>query len=152
VPGDLARIDGLILPGGESTTMTLGIEREGLDEPIKDFVAAGGPLLATCAGTILLDEAHLGLLDISCRRNAYGAQLHSFEAPVSLTGDGVVPGTFIRAPRITRVGGGVEVRARYGEEPVGVAAANVAAYTFHPELTKDTTIHELFLNQKAGNK
>jgi 5'-phosphate synthase pdxT subunit len=149
VPADLAGIDGLILPGGESTTMTLGIEREGLGAPIADFVRSGRPVLATCAGTILLDDAHLALLDFSCERNAYGAQTHSFEAPVLLAGGESVPGMFIRAPRITRVGDGVEVVATFSGGPVGVAAGNVTAYTFHPELTEDRTIHKMFLEQKG---
>jgi 5'-phosphate synthase pdxT subunit len=144
VPQDLTGLDALVLPGGESTTMTLGIEREALGEPIMEFVRSGRPVLATCAGTILLDDSHLGLLDISCERNAYGAQTHSFEGEVALEGRDF-PGVFIRAPKIVRVGEDVEVVARLGEAPVGVRSGAVTAYTFHPELTKDLSIHQEFI-------
>lgn len=150
VPADLAGLDALILPGGESTTMTLGIEREGLAEPLKEFVIGGGPVLATCAGTILLDDAHLALLDCSTERNAYGPQVHSFEGDVSLSSGRSFPGVFIRAPRITRVGDGVEVVAWRGDEPVGVRSGAVTAYTFHPELTSDVSVHKDFLEQEGG--
>jgi len=145
VPADLAALDALVLPGGESTTMTLGIEREGLAEPISDFVRSGKPVLATCAGTILLDDDHLDLVDYSCERNAYGAQTHSFEGDVVLGGELSFRGMFIRAPKITRVGTGVEVIATLGDEPVGVRSGAVTAYTFHPELTNDTSIHKEFI-------
>lgn len=149
VPADLVGLDALVLPGGESTTMTLGIERERLADPLREFISEGRPVLATCAGTILLDDQHLGLLDITCERNAYGRQTHSFEGPVVLNGGEHYPGVFIRAPKITRVGGGVEVVATLGDEPVGVDCGAVSAYTFHPELTTDLTIHEKFLNEKV---
>jgi 5'-phosphate synthase pdxT subunit len=145
VPADLAGLDAIVLPGGESTTMTLGIEREGLSEPLSDFVRSGKPVLATCAGTILLDDAHLGLLDISCERNAYGAQTHSFEGPVELAGGHEFPGVFIRAPKIVRVGEGVDVVATLDGAPVGVRRGAVTAHTFHPELTDDKTIHLEFI-------
>jgi len=145
VPADLAGLDALVLPGGESTTMTLGIEREKLAGPIAEFVRSGQPVLATCAGTILLDDLHLSLLDITCERNAYGPQTHSFEGPVKL-GDGErFPGVFIRAPKIVRIGEGVEVVATLGDEPVGVRSGAVTAYTFHPELTDDRAIHQEFI-------
>jgi 5'-phosphate synthase pdxT subunit len=150
VPADLAGLDGLILPGGESTTMTLGIEREGLGGPLSEFVRSGKPVLATCAGTILLDDAHLALLDFSTERNAYGPQVHSFEGDVSLSGDRTFPGVFIRAPRIVRVGEDVEVVAIRAGEPVGVKSGAVTAYTFHPELTSDVSIHKDFLQQEGG--
>lgn len=124
--------------------MMLGIEREVLSGPISEFVRSGKPVLATCAGTILLDDAHLGLLDISCERNAYGPQPHSFEGPV-VCGDWEFPGVFIRAPKIVRVGTGVEVVATLSGEPVGVRSGAVTAYTFHPELTNDLTIHQEFI-------
>ncbi len=145
VPEQLEGLDALVLPGGESTTMTLGIQREELAEPISDFVRSGKPVLATCAGTILLDDTHLRLLDFSCERNAYGAQTHSFEGPVALAGEREFPGVFIRAPKIVRVGAGVEVVATLGDQPVGVRSGAVTAYTFHPELTNDLTIHQEFL-------
>lgn len=141
---DFVGLDGLILPGGESTTMALGIEREQIAVSIADFVRSGRPVLATCAGTILLDDAHLALLDITCERNAYGTQAHSFEAPVAL-GDEEFPGVFIRAPKIVRVGDDVQVIATLGGEPVGVRSGAVTAYTFHPELTNDLKIHQEFI-------
>jgi pyridoxal 5'-phosphate synthase pdxT subunit len=148
-PEDLIGLDGLVLPGGESTTMMLGIEREGLAVPLSDFVHAGAPVLATCAGAIILDDDHLDLLDITCSRNAYGAQTHSFEDGILVEG-APYHGVFIRAPRITRVGDGVTVVATRGEEPVGVRAGSISAYTFHPELTADDKIHRIFLeNSKA---
>lgn len=150
VPADIAGLDALVLPGGESTTMTLGIEREGLAEPIAEFVRSGRPVLATCAGTILLDDAHLGLLDITCERNAYGAQTHSFEGTVTLAGEREFPGVFIRAPKIRRVGEDVKVVATLDGKPVGVRSGAVTAYTFHPELTGDRSIHEEFLTEKAA--
>ncbi|MBJ7353732.1 MAG: pyridoxal 5'-phosphate synthase glutaminase subunit PdxT [Thermoleophilaceae bacterium] len=144
-PADLDGLDALVLPGGESTTMTLGIEREVLTGPIVDFVQSGRPVLATCAGTILLDDSHLNIVDITCERNAYGRQTHSFEGEVTLAGNRPFAGVFIRAPKIVRVGNDVEVIATLGDEPVGVRSGAVTAYTFHPELTKDTTIHEEFI-------
>ncbi|MGH2960327.1 MAG: pyridoxal 5'-phosphate synthase glutaminase subunit PdxT [Solirubrobacterales bacterium] len=143
-PSDLDGLDGLVLPGGESTTMMLGIERERLAEPLREFVRAGAPVLATCAGAIILDDGHLGLLDITCARNAYGAQTHSFEDEVTL-GDEPFHGVFIRAPKITRIGDSVTVVAKRGDEPIGVRAGAISAYTFHPELTPDQRIHENFL-------
>lgn len=125
--------------------MMLGIEREGLAQPITDFVRLGKPVLATCAGTILLDDAHLALMDISCERNAYGRQTHSFEGPVTLQDGDRFPGVFIRAPKIVRIGDGVEVIATLGDEPVGVRSGAVTAYTFHPELTDDRAIHQEFI-------
>jgi 5'-phosphate synthase pdxT subunit len=145
-PGDLATIDGLVLPGGESTTMGLGIDREGLGKPIRDFINAGKPVLATCAGAILLDDAHMGLIDISCDRNAYGASTHSFEAdfPVRGVDGGDFRGLFIRAAKISRVGSRVEVLAEVDEVPVAVRSGSVTALTFHPELTGDDRIHRAF--------
>lgn len=144
IPEKLAGLDALVLPGGESTTMMLGIQREELAEPIAEFVRSGKPVLATCAGTILLDADHLRLLDITCERNAYGAQTHSFEGPVTLAGGVEFPGVFIRAPKIDRLGN-VEVVARLGDAAVGVRSGAVTAYTFHPELTKDLSIHKEFV-------
>ncbi len=145
-PADLVGLDGLVLPGGESTTMTLGMEREGLAEPITEFIRSGKPVLATCAGTIILDDAHLGLLDISCDRNAYGRQTHSFEADVKIAEIDGEPftGMFIRAPRITRIGEGVEVLATLDGHPVAVRRENLTALTFHPELTSDNRLHAKF--------
>lgn len=145
-PADLVGLDGLVLPGGESTTMTLGIEREVLGEPIKEFIQSGKPILATCAGTILLDDRHLGLLDITCERNAYGAQTHSFEAefPVEDFDDGPFTGMFIRAPQVSRVGAGVETIASLNDLPIALRAGHITALTFHPELTTDDRFHRAF--------
>src|ERR1700742_3347516 len=98
VPGDLEGLDGLVIPGGESTTMTLGIEREGLAQPLRDFVRGGRPVLGTCAGLIMLDRDHLGLLDVTANRNAFGRQLASFEAELDVAGMGPLQAVFIRAP------------------------------------------------------
>lgn len=145
-PADLVGLDGLVLPGGESTTMTLGIEREGLGEPIREFIGSGKPVLATCAGTILLDDRHMGLLDVTCERNAYGAQTHSFEAEFSVDDfdDGPFTGMFIRAPQISRVGESVETIATLDDLPIAVRANNITALTFHPELTADDRFHRAF--------
>jgi 5'-phosphate synthase pdxT subunit len=148
-PEDLDELDALVLPGGESTTMMLGIEREGLARPLASFADSGRPVLATCAGTILLDDRHLGLLDITCERNAYGAQTHSFEGTVERDGR-ELRGLFIRAPKIVRVGEAVEVVATLDGQPVGVRSGAVSAYTFHPELTNENSIHEHFIPRKAA--
>ncbi len=145
-PIDLAKIDGLVLPGGESTTMSLGIDREGLGKPLREFIQSGKPVLATCAGAILLDDAHMGLIDITCDRNAYGASTHSFEAefPVRGVDGGDFRGLFIRAAKISRVGPRVEVLAEVDDVPVAVRSGSVTALTFHPELTRDDRIHRAF--------
>jgi pyridoxal 5'-phosphate synthase pdxT subunit len=126
--------------------MGLGIEREGLGRPLRDFVASGKPVLATCAGAILLDDAHMGLIDISCDRNAYGTSSHSFEAefPVRGVAGGDFRGLFIRSAKISRVGPRVEVLAQVEDVPVAVRSDNVTALTFHPELTSDDRIHRAF--------
>src|SRR6202012_1244945 len=108
VPADLDGLDALVLPGGESTVMTLGIEREGLAQPLRDFAATGKPILGTCAGMIMLDRPHLGILDVVAERNAFGRQLHSFEADLSIAGVEGEPvhAVFIRAPWIADLGDG----------------------------------------------
>jgi pyridoxal 5'-phosphate synthase pdxT subunit len=148
-PEDLQGLDGLVLPGGESTTMTLGIEREGLAEPLEAFVGSGRPVLATCAGLIMLDREHLGLLDATARRNAFGRQLHSFEAPVELDGLGTLTAVFIRAPWVDEHGPGVEVLAEIDGHPVAVRQDNILAVAFHPELTDDRSLHRWLLD-RAG--
>lgn len=147
VPADLERLDALVLPGGESTTMMLGIEREGLAEPLAEFIRSGRPVLATCAGAIILDDAHLGLIDLTCARNAYGGQVHSFEADLDVDGVAGEPfrGVFIRAPRFTRIGENLSVLAANDGEPVVVRDGNVLAMSFHPELAPDDRIHARFL-------
>jgi 5'-phosphate synthase pdxT subunit len=147
VPADLDGLDALVIPGGESTVMTLGIEREGLGDPLRELAASGTPVLGTCAGMIMLDRTHLGVLDIEARRNAFGRQLHSFEADLDVTGvDGEpVHAVFIRAPWVAETGAGVEVLAEVDGHPVAVREGNVIAVSFHPELTGETRLHELLL-------
>jgi 5'-phosphate synthase pdxT subunit len=150
--GDLDGIDALIIPGGESTTMTLGIEREGLAEPLRDLVAAGTPVLGTCAGMIMLDRAHLGLLDLNVRRNAFGRQVRSFEADLQLDGrDGEpVHAVFIRAPWVQDWDPDtVEVLARIDEHPVAVRQGDVMAVSFHPELSGETRLHRWLIETAA---
>jgi pyridoxal 5'-phosphate synthase pdxT subunit len=142
-PADLDGLDGLVIPGGESTTMTLGIEREGLAEPLRDLVRAGTPVLGTCAGLILLDRDHLDLLDVRAQRNAFGRQVQSFEADVELAGmsGGPLRAVFIRAPWVEEHGDDVEVLAEIDGHPVAVRQGAILAVAFHPELTDDGRIH-----------
>ena len=143
---DLAGLDALIIPGGESTTMGLGVEREGLEEPLIDFARSGKPVLGTCAGLIMLDREHLGVLDIGVRRNAFGRQLASFEA--ELTFDGTpIDAVFIRAPWVEEVGVGVEVLAEVDGHPVAVRQGNILAVAFHPELGSDLSLHEWLVDR-----
>ncbi len=152
VPADLTGLDALVLPGGESTVMTLGIEREGLAEPLRALAAAGTAILGTCAGMIMLDRAHLGILDVLAQRNAFGRQLHSFEADFEVTGveGGTVHAIFIRAPWIAEHGPAVQVLAAVDGHPVAVRQGNVLALAFHPELTGEDRLHRLFLKRFAG--
>ena len=145
VPEDLDGLDGLVMPGGESTTMTLGIEREALSEPLREFVRAGHPTLGTCAGLIMLDRDHLGLLDVTVRRNAFGRQIGSFEAELDFEG---VPlqAIFIRAPWVEDHGDEVEVLAEVDGHPVAVRQGNVLAVAFHPELTDERRLHRWLLD------
>jgi 5'-phosphate synthase pdxT subunit len=151
-PDDLEGLDGLILPGGESTTMTLGLEREQLAEPLRDLVAAGTPTLATCAGMIVLDREHLGVLDLVARRNAFGRQVRSFETDVDLPGlgEGAIRAVFIRAPWVEEHGPGVEVLAEVDGHPVAVRQGEVLAVAFHPELTADARLHRWLLDTVAA--
>lgn len=148
-PDDLEGLDGIVIPGGESTTMTLGIEREGLAEPLRQLVRSGRPVLGTCAGLIMLDRDHLGLLDVTARRNAFGRQLHSFEAELELTGLGPLRAVFIRAPWVDDHGDRVEVLAEVDGHPVAVRQGNILAVAFHPELTDDRALHRWLLEQMA---
>jgi 5'-phosphate synthase pdxT subunit len=147
VPADLDGIDVLILPGGESTVMTLGIEREGLAGPLRELVAQGTPVLGTCAGMIMLDRAHLGILDITTRRNAFGRQLRSFEADLKIAGVEGEPvhAVFIRAPWVAEHGDAVNILADVDGHPVAVRQGNVVAISFHPELSDERRLHELVL-------
>jgi 5'-phosphate synthase pdxT subunit len=146
VPADLAGLNALVMPGGESTVMTLGIEREGLAEPLVAF-AAERPVLATCAGLIMLDRAHLGVLDLVAERNAFGRQLRSFEADLEIPGfDGdPVHAVFIRAPWVAEHGPSVEVLAVVDDHPVAVRQGSVTALAFHPELSGEPRFHARLL-------
>jgi pyridoxal 5'-phosphate synthase pdxT subunit len=152
VPHDLEGLDALIIPGGESTVMTLGIEREGLAEPLRELAASGAPVLGTCAGMIMLDRDHLGLLDVTTRRNAFGRQLHSFEADLELAelGGDPVHAVFIRAPWVEERGPEVEVLASVDEHPVAIRQGNLLALSFHPELSGESRFHELLLAMADG--
>ncbi len=157
---ELDQVSCLVIPGGESTTLTRLVDRVQLREPLQDF-AATHPVMGTCAGLIMMatataDEAHadygvepLGMLDCTVLRNGYGRQIDSFTAPVGidvLDGSEIgFPAVFIRAPRIVTVGENVDVVARYGEEPVAIRQGNLLGLTFHPELTDDLRIHQAFL-------
>ena len=145
----LRGLDGLVIPGGESTTMTLGIESDRLAEPLRELVRNGRPVLGTCAGLILLDRDHLGLLDVSARRNAFGRQRNSFEADLELDGLGPLRAVFIRAPWVDEHGDEVEVLAEVDGHPVAVRQGNILAVAFHPELTEDRTLHRWLLD-RAG--
>jgi 5'-phosphate synthase pdxT subunit len=151
VPADLDGIDALILPGGESTVMTLGVEREGLAEPLKNLARRGTPILGTCAGMIMLDRAHLGILDAIAERNAFGRQVKSFEADFEVSGveGGPVHAIFIRAPWIAQHGPEVDVLAEVDGHPVAVRQGQILALSFHPELTGEDRLHSLFL-RNAG--
>jgi pyridoxal 5'-phosphate synthase pdxT subunit len=149
VPADLEGLHGLVIPGGESTTMSLGIARERLAEPLRELAAAGLPLLGSCAGLIMLDRAHLGLMDILARRNAFGRQVHSFEADLELRGvaGGPMRGIFIRAPWIDEHGPEVDVLAELDGRPVAARQGGVLAVAFHSELAGDDRVHDLFLDR-----
>jgi pyridoxal 5'-phosphate synthase pdxT subunit len=145
-PEDLAGIDGLVIPGGESTTIGLGVEREGLGQPLVDFVRSGKPVLGTCAGMIMLDREHLGVLDIEVRRNAFGRQLASFETELDFEGE-PLHAVFIRAPWVEDFGDGVEVLAEVDGHPVAVRQGNVLAVAFHPELTDEHRLHRWLVDR-----
>jgi pyridoxal 5'-phosphate synthase pdxT subunit len=147
VPRDLEGLDGLVMPGGESTTMTLGIKREGLADPLREFVRSGRPVLGTCAGMIMLDREHLGLADYTCMRNAFGRQIRSFEADLRIPGieGGPVRAVFIRAPWIADAGEGVEILASVDGHPVAARQDNMLVISFHPEIAGERRVHELFL-------
>jgi 5'-phosphate synthase pdxT subunit len=142
-PEQLDGLDGLVIPGGESTAIMRLVRLYGLEEAIRSFAR---PMLGTCAGMILLDRRHLGVLDLEVERNAYGRQVASFEADLALDGDErPLRGVFIRAPRVVDVGAGVEVLAELDGEPVLLRDGRVLVASFHPELTDDTRVHERFL-------
>jgi 5'-phosphate synthase pdxT subunit len=155
-PDDLSGIEGLVLPGGESTTMSRLLELSGLYEPIAERLAAGMPAFGTCAGLILLageildgrpDQRSFGVLDVAVRRNAFGRQVDSFERALDVEGlaGGRFPAVFIRAPVVERVGDGVEVLASLDSHPVLCRQGAVTAAAFHPELSDDLRLHRFFL-------
>ncbi len=169
VPADLDGLDGLVIPGGESTTMTLGIEREGLREPLRELIVGDGtgvvggdgdvdgkgdgveggiPVLGSCAGLIMLDRDHLGLMDMRAERNAFGRQLRSFETDLEVAGiaGGPLRAVFIRAPWIAEYGPDVEILAEVDGHPVVARQGKMLAVAFHAELTDDDRVHRFFLS------
>jgi len=144
LPEQLDGLDGLIVPGGESTAITRLMHLYGLDEALRRFA---GPIFGTCAGMIVLDRDHLGLADIRVQRNAFGRQVRSFETEVDFGRGEPIRGVFIRAPWIEDAGPDVEVLAEVDGHPVLARQGRVLVAAFHPELTDDTRIHELFLNE-----
>jgi len=156
LPQDLDGVDGVVLPGGESTTMSQLLLSSGVFDVLTQRIAGGLPALGTCAGLILLarrvldarpDQVSCSVLDVTVRRNGYGRQIDSFEADIAITGlETPFTAVFIRAPIIEEVGSGVEILAMHNGAPVAVAAQNVIAASFHPELTSDVRFHELFLH------
>jgi 5'-phosphate synthase pdxT subunit len=152
-PADLDGLAALVLPGGESTVMTLGVAREGLAEPLRRF-ASQHPVLGTCAGLIMLDREHLGVLDILATRNAFGRQLQSFEVDLAVAGleGGPVHAVFIRAPWVAEHGPGVEVLAAVDGHPVAVRQGHVTALAFHPELSGENRFHAALLANAAAER
>jgi 5'-phosphate synthase pdxT subunit len=150
-PADLQGLSALILPGGESTTMTLGAVREGLDLALPEAAAQGLPILATCAGMILLDRDHLGVLDIRTQRNAFGRQIRSFEAEVPLAGfDAPIHAVFIRAPWVVEHGPSVQAIGEVDGHVIAVRRGVILAVAFHPELTGETRLHRWLLEQSVS--
>lgn len=147
LPADLECLDGLVIPGGESTSISMGIESAELEPAIRQHHTAGRTVLGTCAGMIVCDDAHLGLIDATAARNAFGRQLQSFEADLEVEGIGEEPlrAVFIRAPWVERSGPNVEVLASYQDHPVAIREGGVLACAFHPELTDDSRLHALFM-------
>jgi 5'-phosphate synthase pdxT subunit len=146
-PEQLEGLDGLVIPGGESTTMTRLIASAELEPALRAHHEAGRPILGTCAGMIVCDAEHLGFLDATARRNAFGRQLQSFEADLEVTGVGEEPlrAVFIRAPWVERTGEDVEVLATWEGHPVAIRDGSVLASSFHPELTDDPRFHAIFM-------
>ena len=157
---DLEQCDALVLPGGESTTMSQLLETSQLFDPLAKRIAAGMPVFGTCAGMILLskgiadgrpDQRSFAALDIDVQRNGFGRQLDSFETEIDVLGlDRAFHAVFIRAPRISRIGSEIETLASHGGEPVLVRSKTVMAASFHPELADDDRVHQLFLTMVQG--
>jgi pyridoxal 5'-phosphate synthase pdxT subunit len=146
-PAELEGLDGLVIPGGESTTITKAIERDGLEPAIRAHADAGRPILGTCAGMIVCDREHLGLVDATAERNAFGRQIASFEVELQIDGLGPDPlrAVFIRAPRIASHGDDVDVLASVDGHPVAVRQGRIVLCAFHPELTDDSRVHALLM-------
>jgi pyridoxal 5'-phosphate synthase pdxT subunit len=146
-PAHLDGLNGLVIPGGESTTISMGMERDGLDEAIRTRHRSGMPIFGSCAGMIVCDRDHLGLADYLCRRNAFGRQLQSFEEDLVIDGLGEEPlrAIFIRAPWVEEAGPGVEQLAEIRGHPVAVRDGSVLAVAFHAELTDDSRLHAAFM-------
>ena len=146
-PEELRDLDGLVIPGGESTTIGKAIERDGLESAIRAHAASGRPILGTCAGMIICDREHLGLVDATARRNAFGRQIASFEVELAVGGLGPDPmrAVFIRAPWIEDYGDDVEVLASLDGHPVVVRQDRIVLSAFHPELTDDSRLHALLM-------
>ena len=147
VDADLDGLHGLVIPGGESTTIYMGLEREGMCEPLRELARGGMPVLGSCAGLILLDRDHLGVMDIRARRNAFGRQIRSFETDLQLSAlsDGPLRGIFIRAPWIAEHGPEVEILAEVDGHAVAARQGPLLAVAFHSELSEDDRVHRLFL-------
>jgi 5'-phosphate synthase pdxT subunit len=154
VPADLDGLDGLVIPGGESTTMTLGVEREGLREPLRELARRGVPVLGSCAGLIMLDREHLGIMDMLAKRNAFGRQVRSFETDIEMEGldGGPLRGVFIRAPWIAEHGPEVEILAEVDGRAVAARQGEALAVAFHTELGADDRVHRMFLAQISGRR
>jgi pyridoxal 5'-phosphate synthase pdxT subunit len=148
---DLHGVDGLVIPGGESTTITLGIESEGLAEPLRELIVDGLPVLGSCAGLIMLDRDHLSVMDMLASRNAFGRQVRSFEADIQMRGMKGPPlrGIFIRAPWISEHGERVQVLAEVDGHPVAARQGDMIVVAFHSELTNDDRVHALLLEAVA---
>jgi 5'-phosphate synthase pdxT subunit len=153
-PAEIEGLDGLVIPGGESTTITKAIERDGLEPAIRAHADGGRPILGTCAGMIVCDREHLGLVDATARRNAFGRQIASFEVELEVDGLGPDPlrAVFIRAPRIESHGDDVEVLARVEGYPVAVRQGRIVLCAFHPELTDDSRVHALLMALATGTR
>jgi 5'-phosphate synthase pdxT subunit len=153
-PDQLEGLDGLVIPGGESTTISMGMSRDGLDRAVKELDAAEKPILGSCAGMIVCDRDHLGIGDYVCRRNAFGRQLHSFEQDLVLRGLGEEPlrGVFIRAPWVEDYGPEVEILAEVDGHPVAVRDRNRLAVAFHAELTDDSRLHAFFMAMATAHR
>lgn len=153
-PGDLAGLEGLVIPGGESTTISMGIKLAGLEPAILAHHEAGRPILGTCAGLIVCADERLGLIDVTVRRNAFGRHLQSSEADLIVEGIGDDPlrAVFIRAPLVERYGPGVKVLASHQGHPVAIREGAVLASTFHPELTNDPRFHAIFIAMTSSTR